>query len=191
MRRRFFQRFEQRIEGGRGEHVHLVNDVHLVPACGGRIRCSIAQLTHLLHTVVAGAVNLQHIQRAALGNLHAAFVVVLEIHRGSIGGVQALGEDPGNGGFPRTTRSAKKIRVRDTPGGNGVAEGLGDVLLSYHIRKTLRTIFAGYDLIRHFCKWLGNSKKVRVTTADADQATVAAFRPWRDLQARIPWALTH
>jgi len=29
-----------------------------------------------------------------------------------------------------------------------------------------------------------------VTTADADQATVAAFRPWRVSQARIPWALT-
>ena len=33
------------------------------------------------------------------------------------------------------------------------------------------------------------NKKARVTTADAEQSTVAAFRPWRGFQVRIPWAL--
>jgi hypothetical protein len=28
-----------------------------------------------------------------------------------------------------------------------------------------------------------------VTTADAEQSTVAAFRPWRGSKVRIPWAL--
>jgi len=28
-----------------------------------------------------------------------------------------------------------------------------------------------------------------VTTADAEQTTVAAFRPWRGSWVRIPWAL--
>jgi len=58
------------------------------------------------------------------------------------------------------------------------------VLLPHHFGKPLRPVSASYDLIRH------GAKNARVTTADADQATVAAFRPWRVSQARIPWALT-
>jgi hypothetical protein len=33
------------------------------------------------------------------------------------------------------------------------------------------------------------NKSARVTTADAEQSTVAAFRPWRGSKVRIPWAL--
>ena len=35
------------------------------------------------------------------------------------------------------------------------------------------------------------NKEARVTTADAEQTTVAAFRPWRVLPVHIPWALAN
>jgi hypothetical protein len=34
-----------------------------------------------------------------------------------------------------------------------------------------------------------SNPKARVTTAHAEQTTVAAFRPWRGLSVHIPWAL--
>jgi len=47
-------------------------------------------------------------------------------------------------------------------------------------------LFTGY-VIR--ASLVAIKEKARVTTADAEQSTVAAFRPWRGFQVRIPWAL--
>ena len=139
--------------------MHLVDDVNFEAATRRRVRRGIAQLAHLLHAVVARAVNFQNIQRAALGDLDATLVVVFEIHRRAIGRVEAFGEDTGDGRLARAARAAEKIRVRDAPRGDGVAERLGDVLLADHFGKPLRPILSRYDLIRHFNPWLGNSNR--------------------------------
>jgi hypothetical protein len=60
------------------------------------------------------------------------------------------------------------------------------MLLSHDITEPLWTVLPRYDLIGHveFAALRGETgkaanSKARVTTADAEQTTVAAFRPWR------------
>ena len=157
VRGRFLQRFQQRIKCGGGEHVHLVDDVHFEAATRRRVRRGIAQLAHLLDAVVARAVNFQNVQRAAFGDLNAALVVVLKVHRRAVSGVEAFGKDTGDGCLARASRAAEKICVRDAAGGDGVTQRLRDVLLPNDLSKPLRSILSRYDLIRHFNPWSGNS----------------------------------
>ena len=80
-----------------------------------------AQFAHLLDAVVAGAVDFQHIERAAFGDFLALGIVVVEIDLGSAGAVQALGEDARDGRFARAARAAEQIGMGDALLLDGVA----------------------------------------------------------------------
>ncbi len=149
VRRRLFERLEQRVERRRREHVHLVDDVDLELAVRRNVLARLAQLPHLLDAVVARAVNFQHIHRTAFGDFLHARVVVVEIHFRPAGAVEAFGKNARNGRFPRPARSAKQIRVRNAVLFDGVGERVGDVLLTNDVLKPLRAVFAGDDLIGH------------------------------------------
>ena len=150
MLRRLLQRLEQRVERRRREHVDFVNDVDLEPGAGRRVLAGLAQLADLLDAVVAGAVNLEHVQRAALGNFLAARVVVVEVHLGAAGAIEAFGEDAGDGGLAGAARAAEQVGVGNPLLLDGMGERLGDVLLPHHVLEALRAIFASNDLITHF-----------------------------------------
>ena len=49
VRRRLLHSFEQRIERARREHMHLVDDIDLIPAHFGRIHDTLAQLSDIVH----------------------------------------------------------------------------------------------------------------------------------------------
>ena len=202
VRGRLFQRLEQRVERRRREHVDFVNDVDFERRIGRRVFAGLAQLAHLLDAVVARAVNFQHVERPALGDFNATRVLVVEINFRAAGAVQAFGKDAGDGGLAGAARAAEQIGVRDALLLDGVGERLGDVFLADHVGETLRAVFSGYDLIGHhritiydlrFTSFAlerqlhrqivkSQTRKLRnarVTTADVEQTTVAAFRPWR------------
>ena len=61
VRRRLLERLEQGVEGPRREHVHFVDVVDLVPGPAGPERGVLPQLAHLLDAVVAGPVDLDHV----------------------------------------------------------------------------------------------------------------------------------
>ena len=65
VRRRFLQRFQERVECSRSQHVHFVDDINLVARLRWRVANVIAQLAHLLDAVVACTVNLQNIEAIA------------------------------------------------------------------------------------------------------------------------------
>ena len=127
--------------------MNLVDNVQFEAAGCRRVRGSVAQFANLIHAIIAGSVNFQHVKRPALGNLHTALIIVLEIHRGPVGRVQALGKNSRDGRFAGAARAAEKIGMRNASGGNGITESLGDVLLTHHFGKPLRPVSAGYDLI--------------------------------------------
>src|SRR5690606_1980303 len=99
--------------------------------------------------VVAVAVNFEVVDRAALGDLAATWVVVVEVHFRSAGAIEALGEDARDGGLAGPSRSAEQVRVRDAVLLDGMSERAGDVLLPDHIAEALRPVFACDDLVRH------------------------------------------
>ena len=65
VRGRLLQRLEERVEGGAGEQVHLVDDVDLVAAAGRRVLDVLAQGADLLDAAVGGGVDLDDVHRRA------------------------------------------------------------------------------------------------------------------------------
>ena len=109
----------------------------------------LAQLADLVDAAVAGAVDFEHVERAAFGDFLAARIVVVEIHLRAAGAVQAFGKNAGDGGLAGAARAAEKIGVGDAVLLDGVGERLRDMLLADDIGETLRAILSGYDLIGH------------------------------------------
>ena len=149
VRRRLFERLEQRVERRRRKHVDFVNDVDFERRIGGRVFAGLAQFADLFDAVVARAVNFQNIERAAFGNFNAARILVVEIDFRTAGAIQTFGEDAGDGRLARATRATKQVGVRDALLFDGVGERLRDVFLPDDIGKPLRTVFSGDYLIGH------------------------------------------
>ena len=63
--------------------------------------------------------------------------------------VQAFGENSREGRLARAARADEQISVGDPVLLDGVGQGLGDMFLADDIRKPLRAIFSGYDLVGH------------------------------------------
>ena len=71
MRWRLFQRFEQRVEGVFGEHVHFVEDVHLGPTRVAEVDL-LEQIAHVLDPVVRRSIELVEVERLSLFDVDAA-----------------------------------------------------------------------------------------------------------------------
>ena len=97
--RRFLQGLQKRVECRLAQHVHLVDDVHLVFAL---LRWN-ANLVHdaadVLHLVVGGRVELKHVER------HRLLL--------SVKAVDGFGEDSRRGGLPHATWPAEEVGLGD------------------------------------------------------------------------------
>ena len=147
MRRRLFERLEERVEGLLREHVNFVNDVNFELRGGGRVLHCLAQLADFLDATIARAVNFQHVERAAFGDFNPLRIVLREIHLRTACGVQTLGEDARDRRLARAARAAEQVGVRDAARLDGVAERLRDVLLADDIGEPLGAVLARDDLI--------------------------------------------
>jgi len=149
VRRRLFERLQQRIEGTGGEHVHLVDVVDFVRAARGSEFHVFTQFAHLLDAVVAGAVDLQHVHAASFGDFLAEFVLGIEIDAGAALGTERLGKDARGGGLAGATRADEEVGVREAVLRDGVAQRAHDVLLAQHVGEGLRSVFSGKNLVTH------------------------------------------
>ena len=62
VRRRLFQRLEQRVEGRARQHVHFVEDVDLVARAHRRVADRVVDLPHVVDTVMRGGIHLQYVE---------------------------------------------------------------------------------------------------------------------------------
>ena len=203
VRGRLFERFEQRVERLLREHVDFVDDVDLeLRRWPGRI-CTVSRSSRIssMPRLLAPSISSTSSERPSVISLQR-WIVIGEIDLRAAGAVEAFGENAGDGGLAGAARPAEKIGVGDAVLLDGVGQRLRDVLLADDIGEALRPIFSSYDLIRHAMRFtitisdcddlqagcnseIRNPKSqieienARVTTADAEQTTVAAFRPWR------------
>ncbi len=113
VRRRFFQRLEQRVERLLGQHVNFVNNINLEARGGRDVLDRLAQFADLVDAAIAGAVDFQHVHRAAFGDFHGARIVVGEIDLGAVGAIEAFGKNSGDGGLARAARADEKVGVGD------------------------------------------------------------------------------
>ena len=146
---RLFERLEQRIEGLRGEHVHFVDHVDFVFPLDRRITNVVAQLAHLLDAVVARAVDLEHVETVAPGDLLAAVANAARRDGRPVNAVERLGENARGRGLPDPARPDKKISVRETILFDRILERARDMRLADQIVERLRPIFARENLVAH------------------------------------------
>ena len=169
----------------------FVNDVDLELRIGGRVFAGLTELADLFDAIIAGAINFQNVERPAFGDLKAAWILVVEGDFRAAFTIQAFGENAGDGGLAGAARAAKQVGVRNALLLDGIGERLRDVFLADDLGETLGPVFPGYDFVRHLQITIYDlraglamqssieNNQARVTTADVEQTTVAAFRPWR------------
>lgn len=104
--RRLFHDLEQGVEALRRHHVRLVEDEDLEPVAGGGEHGALAQVARVIHAVVARRVDLDDIERAAAvaRELDAAGAHTARGVGGTLGAVEAAGEDAGARGLAAAAR---------------------------------------------------------------------------------------
>ena len=135
---RFLKGLQERVERRLAQHVHLVDDVHLVFALLGRDADLVHNAPDVFHLVVGRRVELKDVERQRL---------VLPVKA-----VDGLGENARRGGFAHTTWTAEEVGLGDLARGDALLQGLRDAGLPHHRVPSLGTVFSRTDevgLIAH------------------------------------------
>jgi len=129
---------EQRVEGVRAEHVHLVDDVDAAPELGRRGQRPHHEVTGILHQAVAGGVDLDDVHRPPLADRDAGGTAVARLAVGSaLGAVDGLGQDAGHRGLAGPARADEQVGVGDLVGCHRIAQSGDDRLLADQLLKAL------------------------------------------------------
>ncbi len=141
--RRFFERLEQGVEGGRGEHVDFVDDVDFVAAVAGGEVDLVAQVADVVDAGIAGGVDLDQVEEAGFVDGQTDGTAIVGAVGGVLGGaVDGLGQQAGHGGLARATRAAKEVGVTHAADGDAGLQRVGDVFLADDLVEPGRSPFA-------------------------------------------------
>ena len=128
-----FQNFQKGVEGGGGQHMDLVHDVHPLADGGGGIHRLVPQGPDLVHTVVGSGVQLQHVQDGAVLDAQAGGAGVAGAAVLGVLAVDRPGEDLGAGGFAGAPGAGEQIGVGQPPRFHLALQRVGDVGLAHHV----------------------------------------------------------
>ena len=149
MCRRLFERFQKRIECLRRQHVHFVDDVDLVAPFGGRELHLLAQVAHLVDAAVRCRVDLEDVERRAIGDLLTIFTGAAGSGRRPLLAVQRLRENLRRARLTRAARSGKEVGMTDASRGNCLGKRPRYSRLSHEILETARPPPAIESYISH------------------------------------------
>ena len=141
---RFLEGFEKRIEGRLREHVHLVDDKHLVASHLRRNLHLLDEFANVVDRVVRRRVELMDVVRPPFVEGHTAFARIAGLSRRcGVEAIDGLGKDACRSGFAHPSGAAKQIGVRQFPAGDGVFQCSGQCLLPHHSVEAGGAIFSG------------------------------------------------
>ena len=149
VRRRLFQRLEQCVERGGRKHVHFVDQIDFVATFCRGVANVIAQLAHVLNAVVAGSVDLDHVEAVAGGDLAAVIAHAAGRDGGAVHAIERLCQNACGRGFANATRADKKVGVGEPVLLDRILERAGDVRLTDDVIKSLRPIFSRENFVVH------------------------------------------
>ena len=131
--RRFLQRLEESVEGCCREHVHLVNDKHLVFAYLRWYAGLLHQCLDMLHRVIRCSIELKDVQRALLVKrlTRLALVTCLTLCR-RILAVDGFGKDTCTSGLSHASRTTEQIGVSQFSALHRILQRGSQRLLSHH-----------------------------------------------------------
>ena len=171
MRRRLFQRLEQRIERVAAEHVDFIDNINLVARRDRRIAHRLDNFAHVVHPGVAGGVHFDHIDMPPLGNRHAGIADPARIDRRAallIGAntVKRLGDQPCGTGLAHPAHAGHQEGMGQPVALDRIAQRLHHRVLAEQLGERLRAVFAREHAVRlrggggrcgGVC-WLGRTK---------------------------------
>ena len=143
MLRRLLHHLQQGVSAGGGNHVSLIDDEDAVARFRRRIVGAVTQLTHVLHTVMGGSVQLSNVEvaRPTGGERNTGITHTTRRGRGALLAVQGAGHDARRGSLSAATRAGKEVRMINAPRVKGGGQRRGDLLLAHHFRERCWTIF--------------------------------------------------
>ena len=127
------QNFQQGIEGGGRQHVYLVHDVHPPADGSGGIHRLVPQGAHLVHPVVGGGVQLQHVQNGAVFDTQTGGAGVAGIAVLGIFAVHRPGQNLGAGGLARPPGAGEQVGMGQPSRGHLTLQGVGNMGLTHHV----------------------------------------------------------
>ena len=105
MRGWFFERFEERVEGFGGEHMHFVDDVYFVPTVYGEESYGVSEGAYFVDAAVGGCVDLEDVHGCAFGYFTAGDAGAAGVCGGAVVAVERAGEYLGCAGLACTARA--------------------------------------------------------------------------------------
>ena len=145
MRRRLFERFEQRVERLRRDHVDFVDDVDLEARSRGAIGDGLAEFADVLDAVVGGAVDFENVDVLAGGDRLARVANAARSSRRAFLAVERLGEHPRHRRLADAAGAGEEIGMSDAAGDDRLLQRFDDDVLTDEIFEPLRPITASED----------------------------------------------
>ena len=151
MGRRFFQGFQERIEGFLRQHVHFVDDVDLLAAGGWERADGLLQRADLLDAAVRCRVDFIDVQARTAIDFLAILTLVARIRIYGMLAVHCLGKDFRHTGLAGPAGAGEQVGVGQPILLDGPLQGDGNMLLSHHFAESTGTPFAIQSKISHRC----------------------------------------
>ena len=139
---RLFECLQKSIEGSGGEHVHLVDDEHLVASQLRRDARLLHERLDMLYGVVAGGIELEDVERALLIKRLARLACITGLALCCrVLTVDGFGEDTGASGLSYAPGTAEEVSVCQLTALHSVLQRRGQCRLSHDGVEGQRTVF--------------------------------------------------
>ena len=142
MRRRLLDQLQQRVPGGLGELVRLVEDVDLVPPLRRLQHDALADLADVVDPALRGGVHLDDVQRGAVRDRDAGVADLVGGRRRALHAVERLGEDAGHRRLAGPARPGEQVRLPNLVVLERVSQRPHDLLLPDDVIEVLRAVLA-------------------------------------------------
>ena len=139
---RFFQCFQEGIEGFLRQHVYFIDNVHFLAAGGGKRPDRLLQRTDLLDAPVRCGIDLIDIETCARIDFPADLAAVAGIAFFQMFTIHGFCENFCHTGLSRTARTGEEIGVRQPILLDGTLERDGNMLLPDHFTESAGTPFS-------------------------------------------------
>ncbi len=149
VRRRLFQRLQQRIECVLRQHVHLIDQVHLEAAARRCVLRVLDHFAHVVHAGVAGRIDFQQVDKAAFIHRRAHRALAARVSRLPTLAIQRLGEDARDRGLADAAGAGEQVGMMHAPGIERIGERAHDMLLPDQLGELAWAPLAGEYLIGH------------------------------------------
>ena len=142
MRRGLLEGLQEGVPSLGGEHVGLVDDVHLAAQRRGQVLDLLAEIAHLVDAAVAGGVDLQDIHRAAFDDLNACAAAVAGFAVLEVEAVDGARQDPGGRRLAGAPNPGEEVGVGQGVRADLVAQRCPDHVLADQVGEARRSIAA-------------------------------------------------